>query len=150
MKSRSIEVRIPASTANLGSGFDCCALALQLHLTVRATVLPYTEPTCRVESTGPSPDCFEGLAQDQTNLIYQTMKFVAEQEGFSLPPVHLAVVNEIPLASGLGSSGAAIVAGLKLASAISGREISNDLLLRYATKIEGHAITWQRPYWAVG
>ena len=67
------------------------------------------------------------------------MKLTAEREGFSLPPVRLAVQNQIPLAGGLGSSAAATVAGVSLAYAVTGRPIPKETALRYAAEMEGHA-----------
>jgi homoserine kinase len=66
------------------------------------------------------------------------MSFAAQREGGSLPPVELLVHNEIPLASGLGSSGAAIVAGIKLGGLVIGKEISDQSIQNYATEFEGH------------
>ena len=129
----TIEIRVPASTSNLGSGFDCFGLALKLYLTVTAT--EGSEP-CRVTTTGADEN--EALPRNAVNLIYRAMSFAARSEGASLPPVELIVHNEIPLASGLGSSAAAIVAGIKLAGLITGKEISNQSMLNYATEFEGH------------
>jgi homoserine kinase len=67
------------------------------------------------------------------------MCLAAEREGLSLPHVRLAVRNEIPLGRGLGSSAAAIVAGLSLCAALRGRELPDETLLRYAAELEGHA-----------
>ena len=136
-RPRSVEVRVPASTSNLGAGFDCFGLALQLYLTVRATVAPASAEPCRVRSYGNGNSGLLPRASD--NLIFRTMRFVAERHGLPLPPVRLAVRNEIPLASGLGSSGAAIIAGAMLAGAICEREIPIETILRYATELEGHA-----------
>jgi homoserine kinase len=66
------------------------------------------------------------------------MSFAARREDVSLPPVELLVHNDIPLASGLGSSAAAIVAGIKLAGIITGKEIPDQTILNYATEFEGH------------
>ena len=66
------------------------------------------------------------------------MSFAARRESISLPPLEVMVHNEIPLASGLGSSAAAIVAGVKLASLITGRDISDQTIQNYATEFEGH------------
>jgi homoserine kinase len=66
------------------------------------------------------------------------MSFAARSEGTSLPPVEIMAHNEIPLASGLGSSAAAIIAGIKLAGLITGKEIPNQSILNYATEFEGH------------
>lgn len=132
----SFEVRVPASTSNLGPGFDCFGLALKLYLTVRATVAPEGSELCRVTTTGAKEN--EALPRNAVNLIYRAMSFAARSEGSSLPPIELVVHNEIPLASGLGSSAAAIVAGIKLAGLITGKEIPDERILNYATEFEGH------------
>src|ERR1700752_2121472 len=129
-------VRVPASTSNLGPGFDCFGLALKLYLTVRATVGPEGSEPCRITTTGAKEN--EALPRNAVNLIYRAMSFAARSEEALLPPVELIVHNEIPLASGLGSSAAAIVAGIKLASLITGKTISDQSILNYATEFEGH------------
>ena len=129
-----MKVRVPASTSNLGPGFDCFGLALKLYLTVNATP-DATEP-CRVTTTGAKEN--EVLPRNAVNLIYRAMSFAATREGVTLPPVELTVHNEIPLASGLGSSAAAIVAGIKLSALITGTSISDQSILNYATEFEGH------------
>ncbi len=130
------EVRLPASTSNLGPGFDCFGLALKLYLTVRATSMPAGSEPCRVTTTGAKEN--EALPRNAINLIYRAMSFAARREEAVLPPVDLAVHNEIPLASGLGSSAAAIVAGIKLAALITERELSDQAIQNYATEFEGH------------
>src|SRR5215213_3886123 len=132
----NFEVRIPASTSNLGPGFDCFGLALKLYLTVSATSVPEASELCRVTTTGAKEN--ETLPRNAVNLIYRAMSFAARREGVSLPPVELIVHNEIPLASGLGSSAAAIVAGIKLAGLITKRELSDQVIQNYATEFEGH------------
>lgn len=131
-----MKVRVPASTSNLGAGFDCFGLALKLYLTVEATVLSEASEPCRVTTTGAKEN--EALPRNAVNLIYRAMSFAAHRESVSLPPVELAVHNEIPLASGLGSSAAAIVAGIKLTALITGKSISDQSTLDYATEFEGH------------
>ena len=135
-RPKCFEVRLPASTSNLGPGFDCFGLALKLYLTVRATAVPDAADPCRVVTTGPKEN--EALPRNAVNLIYRAMAFATRREGVSLPPVDLRVHNEIPLASGLGSSAAAIVAGIKLGVLITGLEISDQSILSYATEFEGH------------
>lgn len=132
----TIEVQVPSSTSNLGAGFDCFGLALKLYLTVRATSFPESPDPCRVTTTGAPEN--EALPRNAVNLIYRAMSFAARRESVSLPPVELSVHNEIPLASGLGSSAAAIVAGIKLAGLITGREIPDQSIQHYATEFEGH------------
>jgi len=135
----SFEVRVPASTANLGAGFDCFGLALDLYLSVRATVLPPGPAVkSRVRSSG-APGSAMLTRDPEQNLILQAMNHASERERFELPPVRLAVHNAIPLASGMGSSGAAIIAGISLAFAIHGRAMNEEAALRYAVEIEEHA-----------
>lgn len=134
----SFTVRVPASTSNLGAGFDTFSLALQLYLTVSAKVVPDAGAKCRVTSSG------EGstnglLSATEDNLIFRAMSFTAEREGWNLPSVQLDVHNELPLGRGLGSSAAAIVAGITLSSLICGRKLESGRVLRYALEMEGHA-----------
>ena len=136
-RQASFEVRVPASTANLGAGFDCLGLALEMYLSVRATVLSKPGGRARVRGRGVRGTAELPSDPDQ-NLIARAMRLTAEREGFSLPRVRLAVTNEIPVAGGLGSSAAATIAGVALAFAVTGRAISKDAALRYATEMEGH------------
>lgn len=131
-----ITVRVPGSTSNLGPGFDCFGLALNLYLTVSATIVPDSPEPCRVTTTGAKEN--EALPRNAINLIYRAMSFAARREQILLPPIELQVENEIPLAGGVGSSGAAIVAGIKLAGSIAGRDIPDQLIQNYATEFEGH------------
>src|SRR5688572_3986129 len=103
-ESKTFEVCLPASTSNLGPGFDCFGLALKLYLTVRATAAPEAAEPCRVRTTGAKEN--RALPRNASNLIYRVMAFTARRESLTLPPVDLIVHNEIPLASGLGSSAA--------------------------------------------
>lgn len=129
-------MRVPASTANLGPGFDCIGLALKLYLTVRASVVPGASNECRLRVIGEGA---EDLPGNEENLILRALRFTADREGLSLPSLELEVNNELPLARGLGSSATAIVAGITLASLICERELSAETVLRYALEMEGHA-----------
>jgi homoserine kinase len=133
----SYEVRVPASTANLGAGFDCLGLALDLHLTVRATILRDAKSRSFAHTRGVagSENLPSGAAE---NLILRAMSHTAKKQGFILPAVSLDAHNEIPIAGGLGSSAAAIVAGIALAYAISGRKMTEDAALGCATALESH------------
>jgi homoserine kinase len=137
---RSVEVRVPASTSNLGAGFDCFGLALQLYLTVRARIVPTSRVACRVRSIHSAGERATGTAStDEDNLIFRAMRYTAEREGLKLPPVQLAVNNDVPMGRGLGSSAAAIVAGITLCSSLCERELPLETVLRYAFEMEGHA-----------
>ena len=133
---KHFEVRLPASTSNLGPGFDCFGLALKLYLTIRAVPLAKSSVDCRVRTTGARENAV--LPRNATNLIYRAMSFAAKREGLTLPPVDLAVHNEIPLASGLGSSAAAIVGGIKLSGMLCESPLSDQKVQNYATEFEGH------------
>ena len=135
-RAKYFEVRIPGSTSNLGPGFDCFGLALKLYLTIRATPHEESSVRCRVRTTGAREN--HSLPRNSTNLIYRAMSFAASREDLKLPPVDLAVHNEIPLASGLGSSAAAIVGGIKLAGLLCQKDIPAQTIQNYATEFEGH------------
>ena len=136
MTQNTFAVRVPASTSNLGPGFDCFGLALKLYLAVSAIVASEASEPCRVTTTGAKEN--EALPRNAVNLIYRAMSFAAHREGVSLPCVELTAHNEIPLASGLGSSAAAIVAGIKLSALLTGKSIPDQSVLNYATEFEGH------------
>lgn len=135
--ARTVEVRLPASTSNLGAGFDCFGLALQLYLTVRATVALKSRVKCRVHIRGGKENA--SLPRNAENLIYRSIAYVAAREALALSPLHLAVHNEIPLSRGLGSSAAAIVAGIKLFELIYDFPLPHEKVLQYATEFESHA-----------
>jgi homoserine kinase len=134
---RSVAVRVPASTSNLGAGFDCFGLALQLYLTVRATIAEDSQADCVIKVGGGKENSELPLTSE--NLIYRSMAYAARREGVRLPPLQLDIDNEIPVARGLGGSAAAVIAGLKLFTDICERPLSDNKTLQYATEIEGHA-----------
>lgn len=124
-----IHVRVPASTSNLGPGFDALGLALELATTV--TVTP--ADTLRVTVSG------EGAAQlscGPDNLICQTIARMLGQP--ELPAMHLHIENGIPLERGLGASGAACLAGLLIGNALLDEPLDRAELLQRAYEIEGH------------
>jgi homoserine kinase len=126
--SRLARVRVPASSANLGPGFDLMALALDLWLEVEARAAAQT----RIEWHG------EGSAEvplDEDNLIA-----LAAQEGWEsrLPGIDLRVRNAIPIGRGLGSSAASIVAGIQLGARLRGLRLSRNEVLLLARRFEGH------------
>lgn len=136
MSAKSFKVCLPASTSNLGPGFDCFGLALKLYLTVRCTVPTKAKEACRVRTTGAKEN--RALPRNASNLIYRAMAFAAKRENVELPTIDMIVHNEIPLASGLGSSAAAIVAGIKLCGLLTERDLSEQTIRNYATEFEGH------------
>jgi len=137
MSGSIVEVRVPASAGNLGAGFDCFGLALQLYLTVRATVDPQSSQTACRRSRGEAYGTT--LPPTADDLIFRAMSFAAQKQGLTLPPMSIEAENEIPLSSGLGSSAAAIIAGITLGATLCNYQMPTDLVLRYATDLEGHS-----------
>lgn len=127
-----LRVRVPATVANLGPGFDCLALAVDLWN--EFSVDSEAEPGIAVEGEGAGE-----LPADGTNLVFRTISFVAREAGGSLPAFALRCVNAIPLARGLGSSASALVAGVLLADRLLGTRFPADTLLEMAADLEGHA-----------
>lgn len=133
-KTNLISVLSPATTANLGPGFDC--LGMTLDLWNRLDVLPAErddEPLVEVIGEGENE-----LATDSRNLVYQAMEFLFREADEIIPPMHLICHNQIPLSRGLGSSAAAIAGGLVAANALSRHTFSPNELLEMAATIEGH------------
>lgn len=128
---RRVSVRVPATTANLGPGFDCLGMALDIHNTVSISLSECLE--IRVSGEGS-----EALPRDASNVAYLAAQALAAVAGVNLPPVCLTLENDIPLARGLGSSAAAIVGALVAADAFLNCGMPLDCLLKLACDIEGH------------
>ncbi|MBC7261410.1 MAG: homoserine kinase [Chloroflexi bacterium] len=125
-------VRVPATTANLGPGFDCLGMALELHnvITVWTTKGGLD---VRIEGQGATD-----LRWGEENRVLRAMRAAFEEAGKRLPGLLLELQNLIPLGRGLGSSAAATVGGLIAANALCNNALSMQQLLRLATKLEGH------------
>src|SRR2546429_4670885 len=97
-------VRVPASSANLGPGFDALGLALDVHLECRFR----PGLALKIRSSGRDTN---QIATDEDNFIWQTALGIAKGAGRPMPPVEIEIDNHIPLGKGMGSSAAALVAG---------------------------------------
>jgi homoserine kinase len=131
---RAVVVRVPATSANLGPGFDTLGLALSVY---DELVVTPTQGGLEVEVSG------EGAAsvpRDGSNLVVRAMAYAFEAVGRPMPGVRLQARNVIPHGRGLGSSGAAVVSGLLAAKGLLAGEVElgPDVLLRLATELEGH------------
>jgi homoserine kinase len=131
MNERWIQVRVPATTANLGPGFDALGLALDL----------WNEVWVRPATTTQVHVCGEGVGLPlEANRTVQAIHYFYQRVlGQTPPPLEIVHYNRIPLSSGLGSSAAAALSGLLAASALSGHTLNTAILLRLATDLEGHA-----------
>jgi len=126
-------VKSPATTANLGPGFDCLGLALQVWNELEVTT---SSDSLQFEIEG---ECQNVLPKNERNPIYQAMQAAAKQLGQVLPlGLALNSINRIPLGSGMGSSSAAIVSGIFAAYRLLGAPLDKDAIFNLAASIEGH------------
>ena len=128
--SRKVEIRVPATTANLGPGFDCLGMALDLWNTIELEL-----DSDGVQISGEGADT---LSRNENNLIYESAITLFETALIPIPRFSLTCHNRIPLGRGLGSSAAAVVGGLSAANEICGNPLNNQQLARLACDIEGH------------
>lgn len=126
-----VRVRVPATTANLGPGYDSFGAAVGLHLDARTVPRGADRVVSEGEGAGELP-------ADDGNLLWRAFLALSAHAGRPAPDVTVEVVNRIPLERGLGSSSAAIVAGLALARAAGELGMSDLELVRLAAEIEGH------------
>jgi homoserine kinase len=124
-------VKVPATSANLGPGFDSLGLALDLWN--ETTITLAIEFSIRVKGEGA-----DKLSNDKNNLIFCAAQRLAEFAGRSLPQFHADCINQIPLSSGLGSSAAATLTGLLAANALLGNPLLKEEILGLASEMEGH------------
>ena len=127
----AVKVQVPATTANLGPGFDCLGLALSLYNSVELSLSVITEVEVAGEGAGQLP-------LSDANLVLQAAHKLATQAQVEVPGWRLRQDNSIPLARGLGSSSAAIVGGLVAANQLLAANIGLPQLLQLATEMEGH------------
>ncbi|MGA1812309.1 homoserine kinase [Frondihabitans sp. 4ASC-45] len=132
---RSVLVKVPATSANLGPGFDTLGIALSLY--DELVVTARADPGVSVHVTGVGAG---EVPTDETNLVVRAIAFAFEQLGQPLPGLTLSATNVIPHGRGLGSSAAAIVSGIMAAKGLLDGvvEVDSSTLLRLATELEGH------------
>jgi homoserine kinase len=131
---RSVSVKVPATSANLGPGLDSMGLALSLYDELDVTV---TDAETFVEVSGEG----EGVVPtDASNLVVRSIRYTFERFGHTMPSLYLRARNVVPHGRGMGSSGAAIVSGVMAAKGLleGTVEIDADELLATATELEGH------------
>lgn len=131
---RTASVKVPATSANLGPGFDTLGLSLALYDELEVTA---TESGVRVDVQGVGQG---EVPTDETNLVVRSIAHAFAHYGVPLPGLHLKAKNSIPHGRGLGSSAAAIVSGIMAAQGLLEGvvDIDSDALLTLATELEGH------------
>lgn len=133
---RQVTAQIPATTANLGPGFDCMGLSLAIFDTV--SVEPAAADTDEIQIEGVGADT---LPRDGSHMVLATMRGLFAQQGWEVPPIRLSCRNRIPHGQGLGSSASAIVAGLvtgKAFAATLGHDTSGADLVQIGSDMDGH------------
>jgi len=129
--SRHYSFRVPAGTSNLGAGFDALGLALEIYLRVRI------EPASKMEVVALGVDAAE-IPTTRDNLILRVADRVAALRKCELQPFRMTIANEIPLARGLGSSAAAIIAGITCYELMAQDMLTEADIFRYAFEFESH------------
>jgi len=131
-----VSIQIPATTANLGPGFDCMGLALAVYDTVSIEPGSGEADEIVIEGVGA-----QTLPRDRSHRVLGTLRDFVEAQGWEIGPVRLSCVNRIPHGQGLGSSASAIVAGLFAATAYAERlgvDVSGVDLVQVGSDIDGH------------
>ncbi len=127
-----VRVQVPATTANLGPGFDCLGMALKFYNIVEMVRLA-SGLVIEVHGEG-----VQDIARDESNVVYRAAMYLFKQVGFDPGGLRIRLINNIPVARGLGSSASAIVGGLVAANILSGNRLSYRELLTMASQLEGH------------
>lgn len=130
---KKLKLKVPASTANLGVGFDSIGMALDKYLEVEA--LLSEDGQWHFEHIGPH---LKGLPNDEHHYITKIAQIATQKFERKMPALTLKMYSDIPLARGLGSSASALVTGLFLANYFANLKLSKYELLQLATEIEGH------------
>lgn len=129
----SVTVTVPATTANLGPGFDCIGAALTLYNQFKFTRL--TQGETAISVTGSEA---HKVKTDESNLLYQAFIKLYQHLGQTPPPVQIEIQLGVPLARGLGSSATAIVGGLVAANRLADTPLTQTEVMELAIAIEGH------------
>lgn len=131
MSQQGVTVKVPASTANMGPGFDTIGMAFQLYTVIRMEIASETKITVL-------GDHLASLATDKSNLLYQVAAHLYQSLDRPVPELAIEVSSEIPLTRGLGSSAAAVVGALVAANILAGKPYTMDQLFSMSACIEGH------------
>lgn len=125
----SFRVVVPASSANMGPGFDSMAIALSRYMSI--TVEPGND--------GDSVNAQQDQLTDGRDMVTYAMQYLADSVGRTLPPASVRSRSDIPVARGMGSSAAALVGGMLAGNQLLGEPLGNKELLQLASHVEGHA-----------
>ena len=137
-----VSVKVPATTANLGPGFDCMGMALPIYntITIEETVLPGTGVEINVIADDDKADdlSLEHIPMDENSITYKAVELLYNSIGQTPSELKITIHSHIPIARGLGSSASVIVGGLLAANELLGKPADEAALLSIATEVEGH------------
>ena len=137
-----VSVKVPASSANIGPGFDCLGIALPIYntITLEETVIPGTGIEINVMSEDESVDeiALENVPKDENNIVYKAVELLYNSIGQVPSELKINIQSQIPIARGLGSSSSVIVGGLLAANKLLGNPADETAILAIATEVEGH------------
>ena len=134
-----VSVRVPATTANIGPGFDCLGLALPIYneITVEETVMPGSGIEINVIEDTQTYDLLS-VPKDKNNIVYKAIELLYNFVGQSVSDIKITIKTNIPVTRGLGSSASVIVGGLLAANKLLGNPADDAVLLSIASEVEGH------------
>ncbi len=137
-----VSVKVPATTANFGAGFDCIGMALPIYntITIEETVLPGTGVEINIISETDDDDelAIEHIPKDENNIIYKAVELLYNSIGQVPSELKINIKSQIPIAKGLGSSASIIVGGLFAANELLRKPADEAALLSIAAEVEGH------------
>lgn len=135
-----VSVKVPATSANLGPGFDCLGLALPIYntITIEETVLPGTGIEINLMSEEETDLVFDTIPKDENNIVYKAVQMLYNSIGQEPSELKINIQSQIPLTRGLGSSASVVVGGLLAANKLLGSPADEKALLSLATEVEGH------------
>lgn len=137
-----ISVKVPATTANLGPGFDCLGMALPIYntITIEETVLPGTgiEINVIADTQEAYELSLEHIPLDENSIVYKAVELLYNSIGQTPSELKITIHSQIPITRGLGSSASVIVGGLLAANELLGHPADEAALLSIATEVEGH------------
>ena len=137
-----VSVKVPASSANIGPGFDCLGIALPIYntITIEETVLPGTGIEINMMSEEESIEemVFDNIPRDENNIVYKAVEMLYNSIGQEPSELKINIQAQIPITRGLGSSSSIVVGGLLAANKLLGSPADEAALLAIATEVEGH------------
>lgn len=134
-----VTVKVPATTANIGPGFDCLGMAIPIYneITIEETIMPGTGIEINIIDENQEFEILS-IPTDENNIVFKAVELLYNSIGMSASELKISVKTQIPIAKGLGSSASVIVGGLIAANKLLGSPADEAALLSIATEVEGH------------